>query len=204
MTRTSYKTLQRAIARDDKHSIVSRWEFGHAILADPKMMAASGKSLRHGAMEALIATAKAVETTLTEREVQRRIQCARTYKSINEIRRAAADFADWRDLADAGFPVTFVDEVPSPDSVLDGIEATDPQEFEQLGLFPPMVKSVPLEQASLRVLVSYAEDMRNMTASYARRDDERARHLSDLCAAVGGDLDVLYPDAIAALAVVAP
>jgi hypothetical protein len=202
MTRT--KSLQRAIARDDKHGIESRWAYGRAILADPKRMSASGKSLRNGAIEALIAEAgfkaDGVTPALSRREIQYRVECARAYETITQLRTAACAIDDWTEFRETGFPSVVVDEVPSPESLLDDIEATDPQEFEQLGLFPPMVKSVPLESASLRVLVSYAEDMRNMTASFARRDEERAAHLRDLCAAVGGDLDVLYPDAVAALA----
>lgn len=199
MSRSTYKTLQKAIARDDKHSIESRWQYGRTVLADPKKMAPSGKSLRNGATEALIADAVAAGTRLSAREIQWRLQAARTYKTINELRSSATQFADWTALVDAGFPAPEIIDTPSPDSILDDIEATDPQEFEQLGLFPATVKSVPLERSTLRQLVAYAEEMRNMTASFARRDEERAAHLRELCEAVGGNLDALYPDAVDAL-----
>ena len=200
MSTTSYKRLQRAIAKDDKHSIESRWEYGRAILADPRKMSASGKSLRHGATETLIADAKSVGTTLSPTEIRYRIQCARAYSTRAEIAKAIGDFGSWSELIAANFPSVEVDEIPSPDSVLDDIEATDPQEFEQLGLFPPTIKMVPLERCTLRQLVAYGEEMRRMTESYAHRDEVRAAHLRELCAAVGGDLDVLYPEAVELLA----
>lgn len=196
MSRPNYRKLSQAIARDDTHGIEHRWQYGCTVLADPRKMAASGKSLRNGAIEALIADAEAVGSDLSRREIQRRIQCARTYESITQLRRAAAQFEDWRAFADAGFPSVEVDETPSPESILDEIERTDPQEYEQLGLFPPLVKTVPLERCSLRYLLAYADEMEAMTASFSRRDHERRAHLRALCTAVDGDLNVLYPDAV--------
>lgn len=196
MSRPDYRKLSRNIARGDTRTIEDRWRYGRAVITDPRKMSASGKQLRIGAAEELIAVGKAVGDKLSEREIQYRIQCARAYKAINEILHASAGFAGWAELRNAGFPVTYVDEVPSPDDILDNIEQTDPQEFEQLGLFPPLVKTVPLERCSLRYLLAYADEMEAMTASFARRDRERRAHLSALCMAVEGDLDVLYPDAV--------
>jgi hypothetical protein len=199
MSRASYKTLQRAIARDDKHSIESRWAYGRAVLVDPKKMAPSGKSLRNGATEALIADAVAAGTKLSAREIQWRLQAARTYKTINELRSSASQFADWTALVDAGFPAPTVTEVPSPESLLDDIEGTAPEESEQLGLFPPMVRNIPLDRATLRTIVAYTDDMSKMTASYARSDRRRTTLTAQLLAAVNGNLDALYVDALAAL-----
>jgi hypothetical protein len=201
----SYKALQRSIARDDKHSIESRWLYGQTIINDPKKMAPSGKSLRNGAIEALMADAVAVGSAVSRREIQWRIQCARAYKTIIELRTASSQFEDWTALREAGFPAVDVDEPQSPDSLLNAIESgprPDPQEFEQLGMFPEMVKDIPLAASTLRHLTTYAEEMKAMTASFARRDEEREQHLRELTAATGGDLDVLYPDAVAALGAV--
>jgi len=200
MSGSTYKKLSRAIARDDKNSIETRWAFGRKILDDPAKMSASKKSLRNGATEALIADASSVGAKLSAREIQYRLQCARAYATLAQLRRSSAEFADWSALVEAGFPLVGVDETPSPDDVLDDIEDSAPEKFEQLGLFPDMVKNVPLERTSLRSLVAYAEEMRRMTESYARRDHERQIHLNELCAAALGDLDVLYPDAVAMLA----
>lgn len=199
MSRSTYKSLQKAIARDDKHSIESRWEYGRAVLADPKKMAPSGKSLRHGATEALIADAKAVGSHLTDREIQRRIQCARAYKSINEIRHAVSDFDTWHDLVDAGFPLVHVDE---PEPVGDIPEQTESErdEFEQLGLFPAMVKNVSIETASVATIVAYTDDMTRMTQSYATTDAKRRAHVAEIVAICDGDLSIRYVDALDMLA----
>lgn len=206
MKKSSTKSLQRVIARGDGRSIEDRWEYGRAVLDNPKRTSASGKSLRHGATEALIAEAAALGSVLSATEIRYRVQCARTYKTINEIAKAIGDFPTWSDLIQAGFPAVDVDEPQSPESLLDAIESgprPDPQEFEQLGMFPEMVKDIPLAASTLRHLLTYAEEMRAMTASFARRDEEREQHLRELTAATGGDLDVLYPDAVAALGAVA-
>jgi hypothetical protein len=197
--RPNYRSLQRAIARDDKRGIEARWLYGRALIGDSRKMSASGKSLRHGAIEALIADAQAVGSVLSRREIQYRVQCARAYPTVAQMRTAACAFEDWTAFREAGFPPADVDPVPAPDEALDDLEQRDRQEFEQLGMFPEMVKGVPLERATLRHLVAYAAEMRAMTASYARKDEEREQHLAGLRAAVGDDLDVLYPDALAAL-----
>jgi hypothetical protein len=206
-TRRTYRTLQRAIARDDRHSIESRWSYGRAILADPRNLSASGEQLRVGVMEALIAGAAADGSRLSEREVRYRLQCARAYSTVNAIRQAAAGFETWTALVEAGFPSVAVDDTPSPQSVLDEIEQGDPQEFEQLALFevfPVMVRGRPLAESSLGRLVAYADEMEAMTASFDRRDRKRREHLRELLLAVGGDLNVLYPDALAMLRATAP
>lgn len=199
--RKSYRSLQKAIARGDVNGIEIRWEYGHRILADPKKMSASGKSLRHGALESLIADAKAVGSELSEREIRRRIQCARMYPTRAQIGQAMADFGSWTELVEAGFPPIEVHETPSPDDVLDSIEQSPipPADIEQLSMFPEIVNDVPLERATLRQLRRYAEQMRKMTDSYARRDEKRSEHLDALEAAVGGDLEVTYAEAVAAL-----
>lgn len=198
MAGPSYRRLQRAIARDDKHSIEARWLYGRAVLGDSRKMAASGKSLRHGAVEALIADAAAVGSKLTEREIQYRIRCARTYRTITEIRTACSDFESWSDLREAGFPPV-ESNAPDPEAELDRLEATDRQEHEQLSMFPDIVRGVPLARATMRDVEAYAAEMRAMTASFARRDEERAEHLAACRAVVGDDPDVLYVTAVAAL-----
>lgn len=197
--RPSYKNLQRAIARDDKHGIEARWIYGRTLITDPRKMAPSGKSLRHGAIEALVADAKAVGSLLSRREIQYRIQCARTYPTITEMRTAACAFEDWTAFRESGFPAVDEDAAPSPDRVLDDLEERDRQEFEQLGMFPDLVNGIPVESATLRHLEAYAAQMRQLTANYHRTDEKRAAHLRELRAAVGDDLDVTYADAVAAL-----
>ena len=175
MKKFSTKSLQRTIARGDGRSIEDRWEYGMAILDNPKRMSASGKSLRHGATEALIAEAAALGSALSEQEIQRRIRCARTYKTINEIRHAMTDFGTWYDLIQAGFPEV---EIDGPDEFeAAGIPTGPPDEFEQLTLIPgaPAVLSirgrkVDLTAATLGDFKAYCEQSAEITSNFAKRD----------------------------------
>ncbi|MGH2899817.1 MAG: hypothetical protein ACRDMZ_14180 [Solirubrobacteraceae bacterium] len=197
---TSYRRLQRAIVRDDRRGIEARWLYGRALIADPRKMSAAGKSLRDGAIETLIADARAIGSSLSRREIQYRIQCARAYPTVAQLRTAACAFEDWTALREAGFPALGPStQVPDPEAELDALEATDSQEHEQLSMFPDIVRGVPLTQATMRDVEAYAAEMRAMTASFARRDEERAEHLAKLRAVVGDDPAVLYVDAVAAL-----
>ena len=83
-------------------------------------MSASGKSLRHGVMQSLLAAAKAKGHKLSAAEVKNRIQAARTYTTETEIRTACELFGSWSELCEAKFPAVNVpDDVPE-------LEAEDP------------------------------------------------------------------------------
>lgn len=189
----NYKSLQKAITRDDKRGVEARWEYGRAILTDPKKMAASGKSLRHGAMEALIADAKAVCAKLTEREIQYRIQCARTYKSINEIRTAMVGFETWSDLRDAGFPAVVIDEELSIDEALADILPAE-TDWEQLALIPglkPVLKVNGKKIAQADALVADGEAYEQMVIEMSESVSKTAIHVQEIMriARLGADGD---------------
>lgn len=193
-----YLKLERKIANDERGGIKHRWEYGRELLAAK----VGRRQLPHGMTADLVAAAAKAGISISEREIRRRLQCATVYDSEAKLGQALADFGSWSALAEAGFPEVTVDEEPSVDDVLDSIEngsRPDPQEFEQPGLFPEIVKSIPLAASTLRHLVAYAEEMRSMTASFAKRDEERREHLRELTAATHGDLDITYPFALAAL-----
>jgi hypothetical protein len=197
-TKSPFLRLDQKIANGERGDVMNRWAYGRELLKAK----AGRKQLPHGMIAGLVATAAQAKIKLSEREIQYRIRCATVYDSEAKVRKAAADFGTWTEIISAGFPEVTVDEEPSIDAVLDAIETgprPDAQEHEQLRMFPEIVKSVPLASATLRHLVAYAEEMRSMTASFARRDEERREHLRALTAATGGDLDVTYPEAIAAL-----
>jgi hypothetical protein len=107
MKTTQYVRQLKAIEAAEASGIRERWLFGLRFLRDPEVMAPSGKSLRHGAAEKLIAAAglnSKGKRRLSEQEIQRCIRCARAYPTESQIRRAATDFDSWWDLVDAGFP----------------------------------------------------------------------------------------------------
>lgn len=195
-TKSPFLKLDRKIANEERGGVLNRWAYGCELLKAK----AGRKQLPHGMIADLVAAAERAGIKLSEREIQYRIKCATVYDSEAKVRKAAADFGTWSEIISAGFPEVTVDEELTIDEVLTTIEngpRPDPQEFEQLGMFPEIVKSVPLASATLRHLVAYAEEMRTMTASFAKRDEERREHLRELTAATGGDLDVTYPEAVA-------
>jgi hypothetical protein len=196
--------LERKIAASDSGGILERWNYGVEVLK-----AKAGKrKLPDGMLAGLVAAAGMKKDAkgnekpkISERDIRYRVQFAEVYPTEAHVRQIIAEWGLWSEIIAAGFPEVVVDETPSVGDVLDDIEggAGDPQEFEQPGLFPDLVKKIPLPVSPLRNLVAYAEEMRGMTASYAKRDDERQAHLLELTIAAGGDLDVTYQDAMAML-----
>lgn len=200
MSRPNYPKLSQAPARDDRHSIEHRWRHGRAILTDPEMMSASGKSLKHGAMDKLIAIAKAAGVKLSEREIQWRIQCARAYKTINEIRRSTSDFADWTALVEAGFPVTYIDESVDEIDDIETVGASDesPTEWDQDPLFDiPGFKAVvkvrgrkvDLSDLTVREAVDYRDMCHEMHANFGRTVAQVESSVEVMLRGCGGDLE---------------
>lgn len=197
MTKPSYKSLQRAIARDDKHSIERRWEYGRAVLADPKKMANSGDQLRAGAIEALIADARAVDSKLSEREIRYRLQCARAYKTVDQIRHVCAEYEDWSALRAAGFPEVAVDEIETdPEDLADAIGEDDPLTQEPLFDIPgfkPVLKiqgrKTDLADATVRDAIAYRDMCREMHANFGRTVAQVEASVQIMLDGADGDLD---------------
>ena len=207
MKYSAYLRLERAIAASDRGAILERWRFGTRILNDPQMVTPKGH-LRHGKLSQLIDDAKADGITLTEQEIQRRLQCARAYQTEAEIRESAHGFKNWDDLARAAFPPV---QVPLG-SDTEPYDPRDPDEKRrdaarelarrgqesagQLSLFPDDTYG---EMSTLAELAKYAAEMAQMTDRYARRDQERGEYLKALIDAVNGDMSKTWGDAQAAL-----
>lgn len=104
MKTTQYVRQEKAIAVADSGGIRQRWLYGLRLLRDQEAMSESGKSLKHGIADQLIAVAKSNGLKLSAREIQSRLQCARAYPTEAQIRRSTADFEHWSALVQAGFP----------------------------------------------------------------------------------------------------
>lgn len=198
---------EKNIAASDTGGILERWAMGHDLLADPKRVTPAG-NLKHGVLAELISKAAKRGFKITEREIQRRMACARAYATEAEIRHAVTDFETWHDLVAAGFPPV---QVP-----LDaGTEPYDPRDEDekrrdaarelarrgqeaagQLSLFPDDTFD---ELSTLTELAKYANEMSAMTDRYVRRDRERAQYLKALIDAVDGDMSKTWGEAQAAL-----
>jgi hypothetical protein len=208
---TRYLRLERHIAASDTGGILERWRFGARLLADGKMTTPAG-NLRHGVLARLIAEAKADGHAITEQEIQRRLRCARTYRSEAEIHESAHGFRNWDELARAGFPpvqVTLEDDT-------DPFDPRDPDEKRrdaarelarlaeeegagQIALF----EYFPADQfdsfATLADLRKYAEESAEWTERHVRKDQERFNYLARLLGAVKGDESKTWAEAQAAL-----
>lgn len=199
MRTTQYVRQEKAIASADTNGIRERWLWGLRLLRDSEAMS-SLKSLRHGVTDQLITSAKSGGLNLSAREIQRRLQCARTYATEAQIRHAAADFATWRDLAEAGFPPYEAAEGEGPaDHRTDAERQRDharalAEIFGDQGTLFPVADFEPHE-TPLKDLKAYADEMADLTERFRKRDAERQAYLDKLIEAAGGDLSVTWQSA---------
>jgi hypothetical protein len=192
-----YRKAETAINGADGGGIIKRWEYGLRMLADPEVVTGSGKSLQHGKAARLIADAEAHGLNLSERELRRRLQCARAYPQRAQIGQAAADFGTWTALADAGFPPYPVvpDEPPADVRTQEEIDRDRYQlllmEFGEQGQLFPFEMFEPTE-TTLKDLFNY----RDSRSRYAKNiEDMVARmtaYLDTLMAAVGDDMETTW------------
>jgi hypothetical protein len=191
-----YLKQEKAIAFCDGGSIRGRWRWGLRLLRDPTAMA-SEKSLRHGVSEQLITVAKRAGLNLSEREIQWRLQCARTYPTEGQIRTASSDFSTWYDLRVANFPPYPADPLDPPADHRDDAErhrdlarqlmnhATD-----QLELFP--LDTFDQATSTLEELQRYTEEQDALTARFVARGASRRDYLERLILAADGDLSTTW------------
>ncbi len=131
MKTTSYLKLEKKIALDERGGVLDRWRYGRQLL-DAK----SGRQqLPHGLLAALLKAAERAGFKLSEREIQRRIQCADAYNTEEKVRQILADFGSWSALADAGFPPIQGEPVDVDELAASGLAtASDTWEEQQLDI----------------------------------------------------------------------
>lgn len=194
-----YVRQEVAIVAADSGGIRQRWLYGLRLLRDPDAMS-SPKSMKHGAAAELIEAAKKRGLKLSEREIRRRIQCARTYPTEAQIGRVVADFATWRDLSDANFPPY---DAPEGEPLADHRTAEEVRHdrarqlaelADRQGTLFPLSRFEPVT-TTLKELRAYAEEQAEITARFAAHDEKRLAYLEDLIEAVDGDLDATWQHA---------
>ena len=205
-----YLRYEKNIAASDKGGILERWSYGRRLLEDDTATTPAG-NLRHGVLAKLVGNAAASGYRISEREIQRRLQCGRTYETEAQIRHAVADLETWHDLAAANFPAAEAEPGAEPFDPRDADEkARDAArelarrsgqhgEQDQLSLFDYFPDDKFTELSTLGELAKYAAEMAELTERYARKDRERAEYLARLIDAVGGDLGKTWEQAQAAL-----
>ena len=208
MKLAQYTMREAQIITTDANGIRQRWMWGLRVLHDPQMFSNGSTQLKPGITEALIQAAAKRSIKLSAREIQRRLQCARTYRTETEFRHAVAKFECWRDLANANFPPyessyqPLLDEPPADwrteteknhdrmRAYLDmtsGMDAMFP-----LSQFEPVVTTLEDLEIYEKQQITLTEEIhRNHLATHARRRE----YLNGLEAAVNGDLSVTWQDA---------
>jgi hypothetical protein len=211
MKYSHYLRLERAIATSDRGGILERWRYGTRLRSDPRMVTPNG-NLRHGKLAQLIADAKADGIVISDREIQRRLQCARAYRSEAEIRLAADGFKGWADLYSAGFPAVQVpldadtaefdprDDGERRQDIAKEIERAAQEQGGQLALF---FDHFPADRfgrlATLADLRKYEVECAERTERHQEADRRRAAYLARLLNAVGGDESKTWAEANEAL-----
>lgn len=208
-----YLRYEKNIAASDTGGILERWSYGRRLLEDDTATTPAG-NLKHGVLAKLIGNAGASGYKIHEREIQRRLQCGRTYQTEAQIRHAVSDFETWHDLAAAGFPAVEVSEDAEPFDPRDADEkARDAARIlarnaeqgngSQLSLFEYFPDDRFDETATLADLAKYASEMAELTERFAQRDRERFAYLNRLIAAVNGDMAATWAEADEALGMAA-
>ncbi len=200
MKTAQYVRQEKAIAAAVVNDVRQRWLWGLRLLRDSEAMSESGKSLKHGVTDQLIAAAKAAGIKLSATEIQRRLRCARTYQTESQIRHAVTDFETWHDLVAANFPTFDADPEESlADHRTDDEKKRDAARRlaeivgEQGSLFP--LDQFEPTQATVKDLRDYAEQMAELTERFAKRDRERLAYVEELAEAADGDESVTWQEA---------
>lgn len=215
MKLSKYLRAERRISTADGSAILERWRWGRQLLADPEAVNAAGTIRRgRGVVERLVEAARARRLPLSEREIQRRLQLARTYPTEELCRQALARYGTWEALAAAGFPALDdagddrqdhasgdqADQQGAPAEPWHQQPALDGDTGE---VFPREIHIggavLDRDACSLRTLAVYLDRRERWTEGHLRRNAELRAHLDDLIAAVGGDVETPYGEAVAAL-----
>jgi hypothetical protein len=197
---SQYVRQEKAILAATTNDVRQRWLWGLRLLRDGEAMTDSGKSLKHGVTDQLIASAKSAGIQLSPTEIQRRLRCARAYQRDSQIRHAVTHFETWHDLVNANFP----DFDAEPDEPLADHRTDDERKrdnarrlaetFGEQGSLFPLDQFEPT-QATLKDLHDYAQQMAELTERFARRDLERLDYLRGLIAAAEDDMSMTWREA---------
>ncbi len=200
MKTAQYIRQEKAISAADAGGVRERWLWGLRLLRDPEAFSPGSTQLKPGRADELVQAAKAAGLKLTVREIQFRLQCARTYPTEAQIANAGSQFEGWTELRTAGFPaIDAPDGEPLADHRTpaerdhDHARALMDKIGEQGTLFP--LSDFEPVVTTLKELAAYAEQMRELTDRFAERDRKRREYLDRLIEAADGDLSMTWQDA---------
>jgi hypothetical protein len=200
MKTTQYIRQEKAISVADSGSIRERWLWGLRLLRDPEAFAPGSSQLKPGRADELVAAAEAAGLKLTIREIQFRLQCARTYSTEAQITNLSSQFESWTELRRAGFPpIPVSPDEPSADHRTQAERDHDHARAlidligEQGSLFP--LRDFEPVTTTLKELVAYAEQQEELTARFVEHGRKRREYLNSLIEAADGDLGATWQEA---------
>lgn len=207
----AYGRLEKGIAAADVGSIRQRWEYGRRLLVDASKTSPGG-NLKNDVLDGLVTAARRQGVKkIGRREIQHRLQAARTYPSEAHITLVLAQYENWWQVIKAGFPEVqlTLDADPEPfdprtpeERARDAGAAIDrlaQKSGGQLELFDYFKDTVADELSTLAELRKYATEMREWTSRQLRSDERRIAYVDKLSAAVGGDESKTWQEANEAL-----
>lgn len=205
-----YGRIERAISASDGGGVFERWRYGRRLLCDLEVTTPAG-NFRHGALEKLT---RASGGKLSERELQRRLQCGRTYPKQSQIRQALADFRTWNDLHLANFPPYDGDPDELPFNPLETRELVKQHEtqgdrfredgqYDGGGLVPwddtDEGALIPRDTfpgiTPMREIDRWTDEELELASRHVDRAHKRRRYVDSLIKAINGDLNATLDEA---------
>jgi nucleotide-binding universal stress UspA family protein len=197
---SQYVRQEQAIAAADLGGIRERWMWGLRLLRDADAFSPGSSQLKPGRADELVRALKAAGRKISQREIQYRLRAARVYETDSQIAQISARFENWSSLIAADFPgVDATPGEPMADHRTDAERKRDHARAladvlgEQGSLFP--LDDFEPTTTTLKVLAEYAAEMAELTARFARRDEQRRDYLAQLIEAAGGDLSATWQGA---------
>lgn len=204
MKTAQYVRQERAIAAADSGGIRERWLWGLRLLRDPDAFANGGTQLRPGYADGIVAAVKTAGRKLSQREIQYRLRAARTYQTDSQIAQISARFDNWSGLIAADFPAVdaaegegVADHRTEDERRRDHARALADAVGVQGALFP--LSDFEPVTTTLKDLITYATEMSELTARFARRDQDRWAYLNRLVEVAEADLSITWAEAHARL-----
>ena len=204
-----YLRLEKNIAASDTGGVRERWAYGCRLLADGTATTPNG-NLKNGVRAGLVAESAARGHKLSEREISRRLQCAKMYPTEAQLCQALAQYGAWSDLAEANFPPVELPEGTDPGEPFDPRDADEKlrdanaelerrkaQNPEQLALWDwsPRYSFQGDEhgpRSTLEQLYAACDVSERFTAGMAKYDADRRAYVDDMARECGGNLQASW------------
>lgn len=203
MKTARYGKIDREIASHDGGGIWERWRYGRLLLVDDTATTPAG-NLQHGVLARLILAAERHGLKVNEREIRRRLQCARTYPTRSQIGQLLTDFRTWDEVINSDWPEYPADEGERPYDPRSDTELTARGPGKGTNLLPAtrqgtLFDSFDPTTTTLAELERWTQEQDEITARFVAIGVERRRYLDDLVKAVQGDMTATWAAAQAVL-----